>query len=489
MKKVVVIGAGISGLTAAIYAQRSGFDVTLCEQNECAGGMCTAWKRKGYLFEGSIHCTGSNPKTELYKLWKDTGALGDTVKINLPDVFHAVEWEGQIINLYRDIEKTVEHLTAISPEDGKQLRRLVSDVKAFSCLQMPIFDIKGIKTLTPKRMTFKGLIKMLPVLPTLGRLSSVSCKKYAEKFVHPGIRKLFCIIPDDFSCISLIATLSTWNMGDGGFPEGGSLGMLDRMVKTFEDLGGKILLKTKVKCVNIENKSVTGVKLTDGTPLAADAVIVTQETIAAVEQLFDKPLNDAWLAELRNRTESVVCTFIGVGIRAKILQTPIPKWKLTEPITCAGKTITEIGFNNYFGHEGYAPEGCTTLTTTFTGDTYLFWKKAKEEGRYEDEKRLLSDQIRHAICQKYPQATDNIEVIDIATPLTYERYTGAYHGSWMSITGLGKKMRTYPGFLKKISGVYFAGHRLMTPGGLPVALYSGHKAAQMICRQYNVMFR
>jgi len=541
LKNVVVIGAGISGLTAAIYAQRSGFDVTLCEQNSRAGGMCSSWMRKGYLFEGSIHCTGSNPTTALYKLWKATGALGDNVKMYLPDIFHAVEWNGQVINLFRNIEKTVEQLAVMSPEDSKQLQRLVKDVKAFSCLQMPIFDIRGIKTKDPKRMTFNGLLKIMPALPRLARLHKVSCKKYLENFKHLGIRRLFRIIPDDYSSIGLIATLATWNMGDGGFPEGGSLQMIDRMVKTFEDLGGKMLLKTKVEKddyssigliatlatwnmgdggfpeggslqmidrmvktfedlggkmllktkvekVSIENGMLTGVVLPDKT-LAADAVVITQETMAAIEQLFDIELNDAWLTKLRENTESVVCTFIGVGIRAKISQTPIPKWELEEPITYAGKTITEIGFQNYFGREGYAPEGCTTLTTTLTGDTYNFWKKAKEEGCYEEEKRKLADQLCRVICQKFPQSTGNIEVIDIATPLTYERYTGAYHGSWMSITGLGKKMRTYPGFLKNIRGVYFAGHRLMTPGGFPVALYSGYKAAQMVCRQFDAIFR
>ncbi|MDR2917024.1 MAG: NAD(P)/FAD-dependent oxidoreductase [Tannerella sp.] len=488
MRKIVVIGAGISGLTAAIYAQRSGFDVTLCEQNSTAGGMCATWKRKNYLFEGSIHCPGSNPNTALYQLWKETGALNDAVKIYLPDIFCAVEWEGQVINLYREIGKTFEHLRSISPADEKHLRRLVKDVKAFSHLQMPIFDIKGVKTQNPRRITFNFLYKMLQVLPGLGRLHNISNKKYVEKFVHPGIQKLFRIIPDDYSSISLIATLSTWNMGDGGFPEGGSLEMIDKMVKTFENLGGKILLKTKVKKVNIENGTVTGVDLANET-LAADAVIVTQETKAAVEQLFDTPLNDAWLTTLCEKTESVVCTFIGVGVRAEISQMPIPKWELEEPVTYAGRMITEISFNNYFGQKGYAPEGCTTLTTSFTGDTYNFWKKAKVEGRYEEEKSKLADQIRCVICQKYPQAEGNIEVIDIATPLTYERYTGAYHGSWMSITGLGKKMRTYPGFLKNISGLYFAGHRLMTPGGLPIALYTGFKAAQMICRQYNMVFK
>ena len=489
MKKIVVIGAGISGLSAAIYAQRSGFEVTLCEQHGAAGGMCTSWKRKGYLFEGAVHwLTGSSPKTEMYQLWKETGALNDNVKVFLPDIFTAVDYNGQTINLYRNIEKTAEHLSSVSPDDRQLLRRLVSDVKAFSNMQMPIFDIKGVKTLNPKRFTITTFLKMLPAFPKMGRLNKIFCKDYTDQFKHSGIRRLLKIVPDDYSAVSLVATLSTLDTGDGGYPEGGSLAIADRMVKTFKDLGGKLLLKTQVKKVIIENGAVTGVKLYNET-LDADAVIVTQETMAAVMQLFDIPLEEKWLTELRNNTKSAACVFIGVGIRTKISQVPIPAWQLKEPINYAGEKATEICFNNYAGYEGYAPEGCSAITTALMGDTYDFWKKAKEEGRYEKEKLALADQISRVICDKYPHVEGKIEVIDIATPLTYERYTGAYHGSWMSVAGPGDKMKAYPGFIKNISGLYFAGHRLMSPGGLPVAGFTGRQTAQMVCRQFDAVFK
>ena len=487
MKKVIIIGAGIAGLSAAIYAQRSGFDVTLCEQHNIAGGMCTGWKRKGYLFEGSAHSlTGSNPKTELYQLWKETGVLNDEVKVFLRDPFYVVEWEGKTISLYRDLEKTVQQLRLLSPEDAKLLDRLVRDVRTFSCLQMPIYDIKGVKSQHPRRLTIKTLLKMLPVLPKLGKWSKTTCRAYAEQFKHPAIRRLFRFLPDQRSATSLIAVLSALNTGDGGYPEGGSLAMVERMTKTFEELGGKLLLNTRVKKVTIANGMATGVTLENGF-LTADAVIVTQETMAAVEQLFDMQLNDKWLKSLCKNTKSVVCTFVCVGIRAELPRTLT--WELTELITYAGETVSKIGFYNYSECEGHAPKGCTTLTAVLTGDTYNFWKKAKEEGRYEEEKRNLADQITRVICAKYPHVEGNIEVVEIATPLTYERYTGAYHGSWMSVVGVGDKMKIYSGFLKDINGLYFAGHRLMNPGGLPVAIDSGRKAAQMVCRQFNIMFR
>ena len=500
MKKVIVIGAGISGLAAGIYAQRSGFDVTICEQHSIAGGMCTSWKRKGYMFEGAVHwMTGSGPRTVLYPVWKETGALRDDVKIFLHEPFCAVECEGHDIYLYRDIRKTAEHLAVVSPEDEKQLKRLVSDVKAFSRIQIPVYDIKGVKSENPKRMSIGSIFRMLPAFPVAGKLGKISCLDYTKQFTHTSIQRLLRFLPDDYSAISLIATLSTLDSGDGGYPEGGSPAIVERMAKTFRDLGGNLLLNTKVMKVSIgnpagtETAAVTGVMLDNGTssgaPAAADAVIVSQETIAAVNQLFDQPLRDEWLADLCKNTKPAVCTFVGVGIRAKITQSPVPVWTLREPIVCAGKTITEIGFNNYAGFKGYAPEGCTTLTTAFMGDTYDFWKKAKDEGRYEDEKRRLADQISRAICRKFPQAEGSIEVIDIATPLTYERYTGAYHGSWMSIAGAGDKMKSYPGSVRGVSGLYFTGHRLMSPGGLPVALTTGRSAAQMVCRQFGTVFK
>ena len=491
MKKIIVIGAGISGLSAAIYAQRSGFNVTLCEQHSIAGGMCTSWKRKGYLFEGAVHwLIGSNPNTQIYQIWKETGALNEKVPVIFHERFNAVEWESKIINIYRDIEKTATHFLEISPEDKKQINRLVKDVKAFSNFKMPVTDIKGLKAQYPKRMKFSTLLKMIPALLRLGKLSKITCKEYVNQFKNHGIQKAIkTIVPDEYAAVALIVTLSTLNTGDGGYPEGGSLAMIERMVKTFKDLGGTLLLDTKVKKIRIENQNIVGVTLNDETTLNAEAVIVAQDTMAALDNLFDTPLQDKWLTDLRKNTKPVVCTFISIGIRCVLPQPIVPAWELDEPIEHAGMIETQLCFYNNSGHEGYAPENSAVLTTLFMGDTYNFWKKAKEEGYYEKEKQALADKIRSAVCKKFPQAQDNIEVIDIATPLTYEKYTGAYHGSWMSIPGVGDKMTNYPGFSKKNIGLYFAGHRVMPPGGLPMAVYSGRMAAQMVCRQFNVLFR
>jgi len=53
-RHLVIIGAGIAGLSAGCYAARSGYRTTILEMHSLPGGLCTSWHRKGYLFDGSV---------------------------------------------------------------------------------------------------------------------------------------------------------------------------------------------------------------------------------------------------------------------------------------------------------------------------------------------------------------------------------------------------------------------------------------------------
>lgn len=55
MKRIVIIGGGISGLTAGIFAQKTGFESIILEKNHTMGGECTGWERQGYHIDGCIH--------------------------------------------------------------------------------------------------------------------------------------------------------------------------------------------------------------------------------------------------------------------------------------------------------------------------------------------------------------------------------------------------------------------------------------------------
>jgi len=102
----------------------------------------------------------------------------------------------------------------------------------------------------------------------------------------------------------------------------------------------------------------------------------------------------------------------------------------------------------------------------------------------------LARNIITRIEARFPELKGKITTLDVATPLTYERYCGAYQGAWMSfVTTPGSKMMIHDGKIRGIKNLYLAGQWLMPPGGLPVALITGKWAIQRICKKERVNFR
>lgn len=261
------------------------------------------------------------------------------------------------------------------------------------------------------------------------------------------------------------------------------------MAKRFEALGGKIIYKTPVEKVVMENGCATGVSISSVT-IPADAVIVTQDTLAAIDRLFDKPLNEPWMQEMRKNTLPILNMFVSIGVEADLsdLEECI-MFTLEKPLTIGGIEVDAIGINNYAAYEGYAPKGCTALTSIINGDSYEYWKKCRENGSYEEEKKKAGDAIIRLISEKWPQVSGKVAVVDVATPITYERYCGSFKGSWMSNLRKGDKMLEYPIANDNLKNLYFAGQRMMPPGGLPCAFDTGRKAAQYLCRDTGTVFQ
>lgn len=491
MKKVAIVGAGIAGLTAGIYAVQSGFDVTIYESHTIPGGASTSWRRKGYLFEGGMHwLTGSASGTPLNRLWHEVGALDEHVQIYNRDPFLAFDYEGRTAYLYRDIEKLRRHFLELSPEDEKEIDRLCGDIRKFTKISMPVMDIRGVKVKQKSSMPLSAILHMLPAFPRISFYSNQSAREYAGRFKSPLLRLMLeNIIPPDCNASGMVFTIATLASGDGGYPVGGSLGMASRMAARFEKLGGKIQYGKSVTQVPVENASAAGV-IVDNETIPADAVIITQDTLTAVDGLFSPAVEEPWADRMRKNVNPMLDTFIGIGVEADLSDIPERVHFVPDrPFVCGGIPQPIVGICNYAGYDGYAPEGCTALTAIVIGDSYDFWKACRDNGTYRAEKEKLADAFIAILAEKYPQTEGKTVVWDVATPLTYERYLHSYKGSWMSIMGKGSSPEYYPSKSERIQNVYFAGQRLRAPGGLPVAADSGRKAVQLLCRDTDTMFQ
>lgn len=138
-KKIIIIGAGMAGLSAGIHARRNNFEVELFEMHDKPGGLCTAWERKGYTFDGCIHwLVGSRPGSQFNRLWQEVCAI-EEMEIVDHDIFMSIEGDGdKVLHIYSDIELLEEHLLAFSPEDEAPIRAITEAAGIMSRLKFPL---------------------------------------------------------------------------------------------------------------------------------------------------------------------------------------------------------------------------------------------------------------------------------------------------------------------------------------------------------------
>jgi len=488
-KSVVVIGGGIAGLSAGVYAQKCGFDVTILESHSIPGGNCTAWKRKGYLFEGGMHwLTGSGKNEPLYKIWKHIGALDDSVEIHQPEPYREFDFNGTSIRLHRDVDVTEKHLIEIAPEDEKEIRLLCKNIRKVSKLVMPLWDLKGVKVTKKRHPGLKSLFNVMSANRAMKKFSKIPKEEYLSRYKNEGLREFFThLVATKPAATWLCFSMGTQARGDGGFPHDGSLPFVSRIVKTFKDAGGNIVLNTRVDRVLFEDGKAVGVKAGD-TVYPADAVIVASDTMQ-MEHLFETKPQAAWLDEMEKTYEPTMGVLVSLGVNADL--TKYRKdciFKLEKPVEIFDKQHAYLNVTNYANDPTYSPEGKAAVTMLFISDTYDHWKEARENGRYEEEKEKLGLAVIDALTTQMPEIAGNVEVYDVATPLTYERYCANWKGSWMTMMVSRMKLRAYPAVCDNLSGIYFAGHRMRPPGGLPIAAMSGRTAVQYLCRDTKTLF-
>ena len=490
-KKVFVIGAGISGLSAGIYAARCGFDVTIFEQHLTFGGLSTSWSRKGYYFEGGMHwLTGSSPKMPLYDIWKELGALKENNPIENRDPYYVYKNGDKTLYMWRDLDKLCNQLLEFAPEDKKMIKKFRRDVKSLLGVHLVVNDIMGLKAKNPRHPGLGELLKMAPAGLNYARLVNMSYEEYVNQFKNPDVRHLLMgSIGYRYNAMSFIYTIASFASGDCGYPAGGSVTMGQNMLDTYKALGGKIEFRKKIENIELDGAGkVTGVKI-DGQDLACDAVIVSQDMRNAIDTLFDKMIDNPVANKIRKNVVTEQNVFVCAGVKADLNH--LPKaivFPLEEPFEIASVKFNELRIYNYASFAGRAPEGGSAITSLFLGPSYYYWKKAKEDGTYKAKKQELADRFVEVLAKYIPETKDKVEVVDIATPCTYERYCSSFEGSWMSVWEKGTKQYNYPQKLPGIHGVYFAGQRTMMPGGLPIAAYSGRIAVQLLCRDTGTLF-
>ena len=102
-KSIIIIGAGLSGLSAGCFAQMNGYDTTIIEKHVKPGGLCTSWSRKGYTIATSGWITGSSEEDPAHQIWKELGVFPDQPILNYEEYVSIEGKNGEKFTIYCDI--------------------------------------------------------------------------------------------------------------------------------------------------------------------------------------------------------------------------------------------------------------------------------------------------------------------------------------------------------------------------------------------------
>lgn len=492
MKKVVIVGGGIAGMTAGVLLQKAGFTTEIYEKNALPGGQCTGWKRESYFIDNCIHwLTGTRPGSALHELWKEIGALGDTVEVHEKEMFFSSKLNGQTLTFWRDKERTRKEMLELSPEDEEEINKLIKYVSMAETMTVPVekpFDAMNFIDCMKLGMSMKAMGKVMK------EYGNMDIRELAMRFKHPLIqRAIVDYMPSGYQAYTFLVSYGTMTGGNGDIPKGGSLTMALRIAEKYKGYGGVIHTNSGVKSILIDGKMAEGILLENGSKVEADYVICACDT----DYTFRKLLSEKYMPKgLRKMYADRDKYPVSSGFQiAYAVDGVFPELTGTRIFSCddmsvGSQTVKRMSIQSYDYEPNFAPEGKMILQTNFsqTESDYKYWESLYiDKESYEKKKTEIAEQALQRVEKEYPFLTGKIHVIDVWSPMTYTRYCNSYNGAYMSfVTTKQAKSVTVPGVVKGLDNVLLASQWLMGPGGLPTAAAMGKFAAWRIIKRKQV---
>ncbi len=495
--RVVIIGGGVGGLSAGIFAQQNGFESIVLEKHHTAGGQCTGWDRKGYHIDGCIHwLTGTKEGSELRALWEEVGAL-DGVEIVHPESFLCFEDSGEQAFIYRDLDKLQASWTELSPQDGERIQEFCDDVRLLQSFSFPVEKPRDLMSIPEKIRT---LLSMKDAGAILKKYGKMTLTQFAERFSHPAIRRgLADMAPDNFNAAMIFFAIAAFTTDEASIPKGGSKALALRMAERYTELGGVLETSCEVQELVIDGKDVRQVRCVDGRSYEADYLIAACDAHFVYHTLLKGRYPDPAFEKRFTNPEdyplaSEILVALGFEGTVDSIGEALP-WSLnyaTDPIALNGTEVRRLTMKHFSHEPGFAPEGQTLLIYDISQffEDYEAWDKlAQDPEAYAQEKARIGQAVLTATEKRFPAMLGKLTVLDVVTPKTYERYCNAYRGAFMAFfpTVRGKMME-HTGRIRGLNNMVLSGQWVQPPGGLPTALLSGRAAIMRLCKKTGRQF-
>lgn len=481
-RQVVIIGAGLGGLSAAIYLRCFGFDVTIYEKNPSVGGRANRIEERGFCFDTGPSLV--NYPWTLEQLFADSGAsLQDYVSLIQMDPSVVFYWrDGSQLALSPDFEHMVEVLAQFEPaahvsyalwlrDTGRRYRFVFEHLvtrNADTILEwiapVPKHELLRLGLFRSLKQELARYFRSERVQAALG---SYAMYLGGSPYELPGT---FSILPYGELYYGL------W------YPTSGIYALVEAIRQRAEELGVRIVTQAPVKRILTDTSRVVGIELEGGKRIRSEVVIANVDVPTAMTLLDSSlPLRRRW-----QMTPGVITFYWGIS---KALEVPFHHaiFLPDKPAIAYRQLRTHLPDDLPFyvcipshSDPSVAPSGSSTVfvlvpSPTISGAGKAFdWGAALADARH----RVLQRLAHHGIYI----TDDTIAVEHIWTPIQWHHRFGLYDGSAFGLSHtLGNIGPLRPSNRdKQYAGMYYVGAST-TPGtGIPMVILSGRMTAQRV---------
>lgn len=485
--KIVVIGSGFGGLSAAIRLRALGHEVTVVEKLPDAGGRGRVFKQDGFTFDaGPTIITAPLLFEDLFAVAGKR--IADYVDLVELDPYYKVKFEdGTVFTYNGDRDSIIRQVRAINPEDVDGYLKFVDAAEEIFRTAFALID-----------KPFNRMSDMVRVLPDLARLGSHrSVASFVNGFISdPRLRQVFSFHPllvggNPFQTTSIYSLIHALEQKWGvWFAMGGTGSLVKAMLDLLTDIGGEIRFSSPVSAIEVDDSTnrASGVTLEDGEFIRADTVVANSEIAQTYMQLLPasarKKNTDKRMKSFRY-SMSMFVMYFGTDRKYddiahhEILMGPRYRELLEDVFT---RKILARDFSLYLHRptatdHSLAPPGCDAwyvLSPVPHLGGNVDWAAAAKP--YRDaivsylEQHYLPDLSRHIVAER------------IVDPHYFAETLNSHLGSAFSVEPILTQSAWFRPHNKSedVDNLYFAGAGTHPGAGLPGVLSSGKIVADMI---------
>jgi phytoene desaturase len=488
---VVVIGAGVGGLSAAIHLAAAGERVVVFEQNAQVGGKMGEICESGYrwdtgpslitmrdVFEDLFHYAGK--KLEDYIHLQPIKPLGRFFYSN-----------GPILDVTHDVPSMFEQIRQIAPNDISGYSAFLSYVSRLYQIVGPVFifneppSLNTMLRVSPwEALRFDGFRSMSEAIRSF--VHSVEIRQLLERFAT-------YVGSNPFRTPATLNVIAHVELNQGvWYPRTGIFAIARAMKALAQELGIEIYTKTRVDRIVIKDGHVVGVQLIDGEKIPASAVVANLDVALVHRNLLASESWSAALAKKIERAERSCSAFV--------------------MLLGVNKEHTELAHHNTFFSSDYArefrdifergiPPQDPTIYVSISSKSDPQDAPAGSENwfvqvnvpalnqhwdwslRAED----YADLILRNLAARGFDIQRNFIIRELITPQDIADRTGAWRGALYGASSNNRwaAFRRIHNRSGKVKGLYFAGGTTHPGGGVPMAALSGRIAGRMFLEDYD----